>query len=127
MSTDPQAARYDLLAYNLSVAIIAALLMATVGSSLRVVQLLELTEIAGLKIDLAFGIAVNLGVVAAAAAIAFAMAAALCCVWHNRLGRASVIATALSVAAWTFTSVATICFILTLATIPLTLAIEVGL
>ena len=61
---DQQPARYDLLAYNLSLAIIAALLMATAGSSLRIVQLLELTEIAVLKIDLAFGIALNLGVVA---------------------------------------------------------------
>ena len=76
MSPNLQPTRYDLLIYNITLAIIAALLMATVGSNLRVVQLLEKTRISGLEIDLAVGVALNVGVVAGAATVAFAMAAA---------------------------------------------------
>ena len=46
-------ARYDLLAVNLTLAIISALLMAAVGSSIKVVELLEKTEVAGIEISLA--------------------------------------------------------------------------
>ena len=74
ISNQHQPARYDLLAFNLVLAAIAALLMASVGSSLQVVQLLEGTEIAGLEIDLAVGVAVNLGIITASATIFFAMA-----------------------------------------------------
>ena len=125
MSPNLQPTRYDLLIYNITLAIIAALLMATVGSNLRVVQLLEKTRISGLEIDLAVGVALNVGIVAGAATVAFAMAAALCCIWRNRLEGAG--AMAFGVAGWSATTIATGSFILTLVTIPLTLAVEVGL
>lgn len=55
--------RYDLIAFNLVLAVVAALPVAAVGSSLQVEQLLDGLEIAGLQIDLAVGVAVNLGVI----------------------------------------------------------------
>ena len=55
------------------------------------------------------------------------MTAALCCVWRNRVGRTGAAARGLSIAGWTATTSATVFFILTLVTIPLVLAIEVGL
>ena len=54
-SADPltqptQPARYDLLAVNLTLAVISALVMAAVGGSVKVVELLEKTEISrGIK------------------------------------------------------------------------------
>lgn len=122
-----QPARYDLLAFNLVLAAIAALLMASVGSSLQVVQLLDGIEIAGLQIDLAVGVAVNLGVIAASAAIFFAMAGALCCVWRNRLEQGRFMTAVVSVAGWAASSVASVFFAVTLLTVPLALAVEVGL
>ena len=119
--------RYDLLAFNLVLAVIAALLVATVGSSLQVVQLLDGIEIAGLQIDLAVGVVVNLGVISASGTIFFAMAGALCCVWHNRLEQDRFMTTVVNVAGWIACSVASVFFTITLLTVPLTLAIEVGL
>lgn len=127
ISNERGPARYDLLAYNLVLAVIAALLMAGIGSSLKVVQLLDGIEIAGLQIDLAIGVAVNLGVIAASGTIFFAMAGALCCVWRNRLGQISFFPIVVSVAGWSATSVASLFFAVTLLTAPLTLAIEAGL
>ncbi len=126
-SQQPQPARYDLLAFNLVLAVIAALVMAAVGSSLKVVQLLDGIEIAGLQIDLAVGIAVNLGVIAASATVFFAMVGALCCVWRNYLGRTGAPAILVGVFGWVATSIAAVSFTITLITVPLTLAIEVGL
>ena len=123
----PRAGRYDLLAFNLVLAVIAALLMAAVGSNLQVVQLLDGVEIAGFQIDLAVGVAVNLGVVVASGTIFFAMAGALCSVWRNRLERTGAMAAVMSVVSWTATTVASMFFIITLLTVPLTLAVEVGL
>ena len=119
--------RYDLLAFNLVLAVIAALLVAAVSSSLQVVRLLDGIEIAGLQIDLAVGVVVNLGVIAASGVIFFAMAGALCCVWRNRLEQDGPMATVVSVAGWTACSVASVFFAITLLTVPLTLAIEAGL
>ena len=59
--------RYDLLACNLVLASIAALLMAAVGSSVKVVQILEGITVAGFNIDLGLGAAVNPGVLTASA------------------------------------------------------------
>ena len=75
-TTSPQlptsrGARYDLLAANLAIAVIAALLLAAVGSNVTVVQLLEKTEIAGIEVNLAVGAAVNPGVIVAAVSIFF--------------------------------------------------------
>ena len=123
---EPHQSRYDLLAFNLVLALIAGLLIASVGSSLHVVQLLDGIEIASLQIDLAVGVAVNLGVIAASGVIFFAMAGALCCVWRNRV-RAGTVANMASVAGWVFTAVASVFFSNTLLTVPLTLAVEVGL
>lgn len=81
----PQRARYDLLAVNLTVAAISAVLMAAVGSSVKVVQLLDKSEIAGVEVSLAVGAAVNPGILVAAVTIFFAISAAICCTWHNRL------------------------------------------
>jgi len=127
MTTDERPpAHYDLLAFNLVLAVIAALMMASVGSSLQVAQLLDGIEIAGLQIDLAVGVVVNLGVITASGAIFFAMAGALCCAWLNRLQRGGTITTVVSVAGWVATSVASVFFAITLLTVPLTLAIEAG-
>lgn len=127
MTNQPDTARYDLLAFNLVLAVIAALLMAAVGSSLKVVQLLDGMEFAGFQIDLAVGVAVNLGVMAASATVFFAMVGALCCIWRNYSRRAGVSAIAAGVLAWIATSVGAALFTITLITVPLTLAIEVGL
>ena len=51
-----------LLACNLVLAAIAALLMAAVGSSVKAVQILEGTNVAGFDIDLGVDAAVNPGV-----------------------------------------------------------------
>ncbi len=126
-SNERQPPRYDLLAFNLVLAMIAALMMAAVGSSIQVVQLLDGIEIAGLQIDLAVGVVVNPGVITASAAIFFAIAGALCCIWHNRLGQASSMATVASVAGWIASLMASAFFAITLLTVPLTLAIEAGL
>lgn len=127
MSGTPPPVRYDLLVFNLVLALIAALLMAAVGSSLTVVQLLDGLEIAGVQIDLAVGVAVNLGVFAGSATIFFAMIGALCRVWHNRLQQGRSMAAAVSVGSWVATTIALASFVLTLLTVPLTLAVEVGL
>ena len=92
---------------------------------MRVVQLLEKTKIAGLEIDLAVGVALNVGVAAAAVTVGFAMTAALCCIWRNRMEGAG--AMALGVAGWAATIMATVGFALTPVTVPLTLAVEIGL
>lgn len=126
-STERQPARYDLLAFNLVLAVIAALLMAAVGNSLTVVQLLDGLEIAGFHIDLAVGVAVNLGVFTASGTVFFAMVGALCCVWHNRLEWGRPMTTVVSVVGWAATSAASALFAVTLLAVPLTLAVEVGL
>ncbi len=120
-------ARYDLLACNLVLASIAALLMAAVGSSVKVVQILEGATVAGFDIDLGLGAAVNPGVLTAAAAIFFSMTAALLCVIHNRLPDRTFRRTLTSVVSWLTTIAASVFFILTLALVPIAMAVEVGL
>ena len=61
--------RYDLLAVNLAMALIAALLLAGVGSRVELVSILDQTEIAGQEVSLAVGAAVNPGVITAAVAL----------------------------------------------------------
>ena len=119
--------RYDLLACNLVLASISALLMAAVGSSVKVVQVLEGVNIAGFHIDLGLGAAVNPGVLTASLVIFFSMAAALLCVIHNRLTDRTFGRTLTSVASWLATIVAFVFFFLTLALAPIALAVEVGL
>lgn len=123
----PQRARYDLLAVNLTLAIISALLMAAVGSSIKVVELLEKTEVAGIEVSLAVGAAVNPGVLTAALAIFFAMFAATCCAWCNRLSYGGTVAGLVSFLSWTATGFALMCFLVTLILTPLSLAVEVGI
>ena len=122
-----QRARYDLLAVNLTLAIISALLMAAVGGSVQVVQLLEKSEIAGVEVNLAVGAAVNPGVLAAAATIFFAISAAVCCTWHNRLGEDRSVARLASFLSWTSTCFALAFFMATLILAPLSLAAQVGI
>ena len=93
-------ARYDLLACNLVLASIAALLMAAMGSSVKVVQILEGVSIAGFDINLGLGAAVNPGVLVASLVIFFSMTAALLCVIHNRLSDRTFGRTLTSVASW---------------------------
>lgn len=57
-----RAATRDLAACNLVLAAIAALLMATVGSSNKAVQILEGRTVAGFDVDLGLGAALNPGV-----------------------------------------------------------------
>jgi len=119
--------RYDLLACNLVLASIAALLMAAVGSSIKVVQILEGVNVAGFDIDLGLGAAVNPGVLMASLVIFFSMTAALLCVIHNRLPDRSFVQTFTGVISWLATIAAFTFFILTLALVPIALAVEVGL
>ena len=104
---------------------IAALLMAAVGSSVKVVQVLEGASVAGFDIDLGLGAAVNPGVLTASVVIFFSMTAALLCVIHNRLTDRTFGRTLTSVDSWRATVAASVFFILTLA--PIALAVEVGL
>ena len=119
--------RYDLMACNLVLASISALLMAAVGSSVKVVQILEGTSVAGFDIDLGLGAAVNPGVLMASVVIFFSMTAALLCVIHNRLTNRTFGRTLISVVSWLATIVAFMFFVLTLALVPIALAVEVGL
>lgn len=119
-------ARYDLLACDLALASISALLMAAVGSSVKVVQVLEGATVAGFNIDLGVGAAINPGVLMAAQVIFFSMTAALLCVIHNRLSDRFFGCTLTSVFSWLATIGAFVCFILTLALVPIALAVEVG-
>ena len=120
-------ARYDLLAANLAIAVIAALLLVAVGSNVTVVPLLEKTEIAGIEVNLALGAAVNPGVIVAAVSIFFAMSAAIFCTLHNRLQGQTMVASVVAFCSWLCTGIAFIFFIATLALTPLTLAVQVGL
>ena len=120
-------ARYDLMACNLVLASISALLMAAVGSSVKVVQILEGANVAGFNIDLGLGAAVNPGVLTASVVIFFSMTAALLCVTHNRLGDRTFSRALISVCSWLATIAAFAFFILTLALVPIALAVEVGL
>ena len=101
--------RYDLMAANLVIAVIAALLLAAVGSRVTVVQLLEKTEIAGIEVSLAVGAAVNPGVIVAAIAIFFAVSAAIFCTFHNRL-QGHALAAVVAFCSWLFTGVAFVFF-----------------
>ena len=101
--------------------------MAAVGSSVKVVQILEGASVAGFDIDLGLGVAVNPGVLMAAAAIFFSMTAALLCVIHNRLPDRTFGRTLTSVVSWFATIAASVLFALTLMLVPITLAVEVGL
>lgn len=123
----PPRARYDLLAVNLTLAVISALLMAAVGGSVKVVQLLEKSEIAGVEVNLAVGAAVNPGLLVAAATIFFAISAAICCAWHNRLGDDQRIARFVSFLSWASTCFALVFFMATLILAPLSLGAQVGL
>ena len=118
--------RYDLMAANLVIAVIAALLLAAVGSRVTVVQLLEKTEISGIEVSLAVGAAVNPGVIVAAIAIFFAVSAAIFCTFHNRLQGHALATVLVGFCGWLFTGVAFIFFVATLALTPLTLAVQVG-
>ena len=120
-------ARYDLLAVNLTVAVITAVLLAAVGSSVKVVQLLEAAEVAGIEIDLAVGVAVNPGVLTAGVAIFFAMMAAVLCTAHNRLMNHELIGRMVSVISWIATGITLVFFTATLILTSLTLAAQVGL
>ncbi len=120
-------ARYDLMACNLVLASISALLMAVVGSSIKVVQILQGANIAGFDIDLGLGAAVNPGILTASVAIFFSMTAALLCVIHNRLRDRTFGRSLTSVCSWLATIAAFAFFILTLALVPIALAVEVGL
>lgn len=119
--------RYDLLACNLVLASIAALLMAAVGSSVKVVQILEGVTVAGFNIDLGLGGAVNPGVLTASLVIFFSMTAALMCVIHNRLTDRTFGRMLTSFVSWRATIVAFVFFILTLALVPIALAVDAGL
>ena len=119
--------RYDLLACNLVLASIAALLMAAVGSSVKVVQILEGVSVAGFDLDLGLGAAINPGVLMASLVIFFSMTAALLCVIHTRLRDRTFGRTLTSVVSWLATIVAFVFFVLTLALVPIALAVEVGL
>lgn len=89
-------------------------------------QLLDGVEVAGLQIDLAVGVAVNLGVKAASVAIFFAVAGALSCIWHNHLAQDRSMVAAVRVAGWGSTAVASAFFAIALLTVPLTLPVEAG-
>ena len=119
--------RYDLLACNLVLASIAALLMAAVGSSVKVVQILEGVNVAGFDIDLGLGAAVNPGVLMASLVIFCSVTAALLCTIHNRLPDRSFVQTFTGVISWLATIVAFVFFVLTLVLVPIALAVEVGL
>jgi len=123
----PPRSRYDLLAVNLTLAVISALLMAAVGGNVKVVQLLEKSEIAGVEVNLAVGAAVNPGVLVAAATIFFSISAAVCCTWHNRLRDGQTIARFVSFLSWAATCFALVFFMATLILAPLSLAAQVGL
>ena len=126
-SLNPTPTRYDLMACNLVLASISALLMAAVGSSVKVVQILQGANIAGLDIDLGLGAAVNPGVLMASVAVFFSMTAALLCVIHNRFRDRTFGRSLTSVCSWLVTIAAFTFFILTLALVPVALAVEVGL
>ena len=115
------------MACNLVLASISALLMAAVGSSVKVVQILQGAHIAGFDIDLGLGAAVNPGVLTASVAVFFSMTAALLCVIHNRLRDRTFGRRLTSVCSWLATIAAFVFFILTLAFVPIALAVEVGL
>ena len=115
------------MACNLVLASISALLMAAVGSSVKVVQVLEGITVAGFNIDLGLGAAVNPGVLTASVAVFFSMTAALLCVIHNRLGERTFGRGLASVCSWLATIAAFAFFILTLTLVPIALAVEVGL
>ena len=120
-------ARYDLMVCNLVLASISALLTAAVGSSVKVVQLLDGVNIAGFNIDLGVGAAVNPGVLMASLVIFCSVTAALLCTIHNRLPDRSFVQTFTGVISWLATVVAFVFFVLTLALVPIALAVEVGL
>ena len=101
--------------------------MAAVGSSVKVVQILEGASVAGFDVDLGLGAAINPGVLTASVAIFFSMTAALLCVIHNRLTDRTFGRTLTSVGSWLATVVAFTFFILTLVLVPIALAVEVGL
>ena len=115
------------MACNLVLASISALLMAAVGSSVKVVQIIQGANIAGFDIDLGLGAAVNPGVLTASVAVFFSMTAALLCVIHNRLRDRTFGRGLTSVCSWLATVAAFAFFILTLALVPIALAVEVGL
>ena len=120
--------RYDLLAANLVIALIAALLLSAVGSRVELVSLLEQTEITGREVSLAVGAAVNPGVATAAAAICFALCGALCCAGCNHTrGRRRLVSAVAGWLSWFCTAVAMAFFMATLILTPLTLAVQVGL
>ena len=119
--------RYDLLACNLVLATVSAVLMAAVGSSVKVVQVLDGVNIAGFDVDLGLGAALNPGVLLASVAVLFSMTAALLCVFHNRLADRTFGRSLVSFFSWLATIVAFAFFVLTLALVPIALAVEVGL
>ena len=120
--------RYDLLATNLIIALIAALLLSAVGSRVELVSLLDQTEIAGREVSLAVGGAVNPGVATAAVSIGFALCGALCCAGYNQTrGRRRLVSAVAGWCSWLCTAVAMVFFMATLILTPLTLAVQVGL
>ena len=57
--------------------------MPAAGSSVKVVQILEETRVAGFDVNLGLGAAVNPGVLTASVVVFFSMTAALLCVIYN--------------------------------------------
>ncbi len=91
------------------------------------VQILEGANIAGFDVNLGLGAAVNPGVLMASFGVFFSITAALLCVIHNRLRDRTFGKTLTSVCSWIATIVAFVFFVLTLALVPVALAVEVGL
>ena len=106
---------------------IAAMLMAAGGSSVKVVQILEGANVAGFDINLGLGAAVNPGVLTASVVSFFSMTAALLCVIHNRLPDRTFGRSLTGVVTWLATIAAFVFFVLTLALVPIALAVKVGL
>ena len=108
---------------------ITALLMTTVGSSAKVVQILEGVTVARFDFDLSLGAALNPGVLMASLVIFFSIAAALLCVINNRLSDRSFGLTLTSVGNWLATVTAFVFFALALALafVLIALAVEADL
>ena len=88
--------------------------MAAVGSSVKVVQVLEGVSIAGFDINLGLGAAINPGVLMASLVVLFSMTAALLCVINNRLTDRTFGRTLTSVVNWLANIAAFVFFVLTL-------------
>lgn len=119
---------YDMIACNLALAVIAALMMAVVGGSLNVIRILEGLDVAGFNIDLGVGAVVNPGVFMASAVVFFSMTAALLFAVLDRIQHLwTVIRVMVSIGGWGATITSFVFFIATLVLVPLSLGVEVGI